>query len=343
MAAVTALACPYDIHTLNGDADGTPLMIHARSDSDANHLASWIAAHQEWISERLATHGALLFRGFEIGDAPAFERIARAVDAELKNEYLGTSPRNALTDYVFTASELPPYYPIPQHCEMSFIAHPPRRLFFCCLVPPVRGSGETPLADFRKVLHDLDPDVRQRFEQRGLRIVRNYSGPGGGGRACHGHRAREARRQASVRAPAGAVSPERRDLHRVRRLRVPVLPSSVAHRETGARHVWRFHPVRLSELSAPEPPLCQAGRRSRPGLPIDFLPVEAIETHSGAIQSDCSKENLQSFREDGGRVVRQKRTERCHHERDFGAAIGNQSARHSRRHRWRSAQVRSLQ
>jgi alpha-ketoglutarate-dependent taurine dioxygenase len=65
---------------------------------------------------------------------------------------------------------------------MSFVRHPPRHLFFACFVAPAKGSGETPLADFRKVLRDLAPEVRQRFEVRGIRIVRNYSGPAGGGR-----------------------------------------------------------------------------------------------------------------------------------------------------------------
>jgi len=182
MTAAPAIECPYDISTLNGEPEGVPLLIQARKDADPDNLRHWIAAHRDWIDERLLVHGAILFRGFNVGDAPAFERVVRSIDDQLQNEYLGTSPRNALTDYVFTASELPPFYPIPQHCEMSFIAQPPRRLFFCCLVPPAEGSGETPLADFRKVLRDLDPAVRQRFETRGLRIVRNYSGPSGGGR-----------------------------------------------------------------------------------------------------------------------------------------------------------------
>jgi alpha-ketoglutarate-dependent taurine dioxygenase len=69
-----------------------------------------------------------------------------------------------------------------QHCEMSFTAHPPRHVFFCCLLEPADGSGETPLTDFRKVLRDLDPLLVKRFEQKGLRIVRNYAGPEGGGR-----------------------------------------------------------------------------------------------------------------------------------------------------------------
>jgi alpha-ketoglutarate-dependent taurine dioxygenase len=65
---------------------------------------------------------------------------------------------------------------------MTFIAQPPRRVFFCCLVEPDAGGGETPLVDFRRVYRDLDPSVRRRFEQGGIRIVRNYSGPNGGGR-----------------------------------------------------------------------------------------------------------------------------------------------------------------
>ena len=72
-------------------------MIQARDDRDPARLCRFLAEHHDWALQRLAAHGALLFRGFDVADAPAFERVARAVDAELKNEYLGTSPRNALT------------------------------------------------------------------------------------------------------------------------------------------------------------------------------------------------------------------------------------------------------
>jgi hypothetical protein len=82
-----------------------------------------------------------------------------------------------VTDYVFNASELPCYYPIPQHIEMSFVARPPRTVFFSCLVEPTGPGGETPLVDFRAVLRDLDPSVRRRFERLGVRNVRNYDGP----------------------------------------------------------------------------------------------------------------------------------------------------------------------
>jgi alpha-ketoglutarate-dependent taurine dioxygenase len=182
MGAPLAAAAPFRAQPLAVHPDGLPLVVEPHDSRDPGQLAKALRAHADWVTDALTRHGAILFRGFDVGDAPAFERVARAIDDGLKNDYLGTSPRNALTGYVFTASELPSYYPIPQHCEMTFVANPPRRLFFCCLVEPAEGSGETPLTDFRKVLADLAPSLVERFERRGLRIVRNYSGPDGGGR-----------------------------------------------------------------------------------------------------------------------------------------------------------------
>lgn len=169
---MSELDVPYEV---DGDL---PLRIRPGSAGpDLNALCDWLEANVAWVQEKLTRHGALLFRGFEVDGPEDFERLSRAIDDGLQNDYLGTSPRDSLTDYVFNASELPDYFPIPQHCEMSFIARPPRRLFFCCLVEPAEGSGETPLCDFRKVWRDLDPEVRERFVSRGLRIVRNYAGP----------------------------------------------------------------------------------------------------------------------------------------------------------------------
>jgi alpha-ketoglutarate-dependent taurine dioxygenase len=54
----------------------------------------------------------------------------------------------------------------------------PRRIFFWCGTAPQAPGGETPLVDFGQVWQDLDAEVRERFERRGIRIIRNYSGPG---------------------------------------------------------------------------------------------------------------------------------------------------------------------
>jgi alpha-ketoglutarate-dependent taurine dioxygenase len=182
MEATKLAEAELPFNTSRGDPSGLPLVVEPAGRKAIESLCDWLCRNADWVQDRLTEHGAILFRGFDVRDAADFERVARAVDDDLKNEYLGTSPRSGLTDYVFSASELPSFYPIPQHCEMSFIAQPPRRVFFCCLVEPAPGGGETPLVDFRRVYRDLNPSVRQRFEEGGIRIVRNYSGPNGGSR-----------------------------------------------------------------------------------------------------------------------------------------------------------------
>src|SRR4051794_15159570 len=113
------------------DERGLPLVLEPERESSVDALVAGL--DRQSLLAQLRKHGALLFRGFEVRDAKAFERIALAIDPVLGREYLGTSPRNALTDYVFSASELPGWYPIPQHCEMTFLKKPPRRLYFACL------------------------------------------------------------------------------------------------------------------------------------------------------------------------------------------------------------------
>jgi alpha-ketoglutarate-dependent taurine dioxygenase len=170
--------------TSDAGAAGLPLYIEPESEKEraVPSVVSWLQSERELAVSKLEQHGALLLRGFDVRSPSEFEQVVRAIGADLKKDYLGTSPRNALTDYVFNASELPPFYPIPQHCEMTFIAQPPQRLFFSCLVAPQAPGGETPICDFRRVYRDLDPAVRERFTRLGVRNIRNYGGPNGRGR-----------------------------------------------------------------------------------------------------------------------------------------------------------------
>lgn len=166
-----------NVYPLRERGQDLPLVVEARSNRKVDNLVGWIEQNRERLTEQLTDHGALLFRGFDVEGPQDFEDVARMLEPGLQNEYLGTSPRENLTDYVFSASELPGYYPIPQHCEMTFVKEPPRRLFFCCLDQPDPGMGQTPLVDFREVYRQLDDAVLQRFIDRGIRIIRNYSGP----------------------------------------------------------------------------------------------------------------------------------------------------------------------
>lgn len=158
------------------DKNHLPLVAEPNGNKSKKALIEWVEANKEFIDKQLYKDGAILFRGFDIDTAQDFEDVAIRVDPDLKNNYLGTSPRNSVTKYVFSASELPGHYPIMQHCEMSFLPNPPRKLFFFCETAPEMG-GETPLVNFRKVYEQMDPEIRQEFESRGIKNIRNYNGP----------------------------------------------------------------------------------------------------------------------------------------------------------------------
>ncbi|MDV6237563.1 TauD/TfdA family dioxygenase [Leptospira ellisii] len=143
---------------------------------DKQYLIRWVKSNKRALTDDLKEYGAILFRGFDIRSPQDFEDVIINVDPNLKNNYLGTSPRNQVTKYAFTATELPPAYPIMQHAEMSFLDSPPRKLFFFCGLAPEK-FGETPITDLRKVLHEVPQTIRDKFENDKIRYSRVYDGP----------------------------------------------------------------------------------------------------------------------------------------------------------------------
>ncbi len=83
---------------------------------------------------------------------------------------------------VYTSTEYPPTQPISLHNEMSFAAAWPAQLLFACIVPASEG-GETPIADSRTILRELDPAIVEEFTARGVRYIRNLHGGNGFGRS----------------------------------------------------------------------------------------------------------------------------------------------------------------
>ena len=147
--------------------------------NQVNTLQQYIHQNHEKLEQALLEQGAILFRGFDVFKPQDFELLAKTFDSHLKNNYLGTSPRNIVagTEYVFSASELPNYYPIMQHCEMSFLPTCPRRIMFYCFVAPSFG-GETPISDFRAVAEQMNPRIKDDFQKKGIKVIRNYCAPG---------------------------------------------------------------------------------------------------------------------------------------------------------------------
>eukprot|EP00117_Sycon_ciliatum_P017221 scpid42881/ scgid16311/ Clavaminate synthase-like protein At3g21360 len=153
-----------------------PLTITPKGECSAEFLASWAHENESWLKQKTTEHGAIRFRGFAVTSAVEFEKAILNLDVEMSNKYRGTSPRvlEPGTTYIFSASEVPPFLPIPQHIEMSFLPSPPHWIFFCCLNAPTSKGGETSLCDFRRVYDDLNPEFKQRLYEKKVRYVRNY-------------------------------------------------------------------------------------------------------------------------------------------------------------------------
>lgn len=144
-------------------------------------LVAWAREARAEVQARLLEHGALLLRGFGVTTPAALQAVSQALDPSLSAYIEGNSPRTRLSGEVYTSTEYPAELPISLHNEMSYAHWWPRRLYFACAVAPGAG-GETPICDSRRVLAALPPDLRRRFEERGVRYTQNLATRRGLGR-----------------------------------------------------------------------------------------------------------------------------------------------------------------
>jgi hypothetical protein len=136
-------------------------------------LAEEMQSRHASYLDMLREHGALLFRGFDVADVAAFERFSSAVSARPLDYVYGSTPRTALSNRIFTATEYPANEEIPLHNENSYQSEWPLLIALCCLVPSTRG-GETPICDMRTVTAAIGTTLLDEFAERGVRYVRHY-------------------------------------------------------------------------------------------------------------------------------------------------------------------------
>jgi alpha-ketoglutarate-dependent taurine dioxygenase len=136
-------------------------------------LAIWARDQRDWVEQRLAQYGGILFRGFQIANAGALDRVTTALAGEPLVYRERSSPRQQVSGNVYTSTEHPADQTIFLHNENSYQHTWPQRVLFACATPADTG-GRTPIADTRRVFQRIDPAIRQRFVDRGVMYVRNY-------------------------------------------------------------------------------------------------------------------------------------------------------------------------
>ena len=158
-------------------------MLPASRFTASQTLAEWASNHRPEIDRHTHQFGVLLFRDFEIPDAKTFRDICAAIRPELRSYTGGDSPRTGVCDKVYTSTEYDSGLEVLLHNELSYAGWCPDRVFFGCLQPADAG-GETQIADGRAVYQALDPEVRTRFESRGVTYLQHLPdesfGPGPG-------------------------------------------------------------------------------------------------------------------------------------------------------------------
>lgn len=129
---------------------------------------------QPQLQQLLLERGALLFRGFPVTDASSFSDVIESLGlGEFVNYIGGDSPRDIVEKKIYTSTEAPPSFHIPLHQELSYIKNFPRHIyFFCEIAAPVGGA--TVIGDARRIYEAVDPDVRNRFQMKGLQYISRY-------------------------------------------------------------------------------------------------------------------------------------------------------------------------
>lgn len=137
-------------------------------------LLSWAESSRGFLETNLQKYGGILFRGFDVESPERFQDFIRSVAGEALEYKERSSPRSAVKGNIYTSTDYPPDQRIFFHNENSYAHTWPLKLFFFAYVTPETG-GETPIADVRKVLQRISPETRQKFENRDVLYVRNFS------------------------------------------------------------------------------------------------------------------------------------------------------------------------
>ncbi len=141
---------------------------------DGVDLVAWVAKHREVLEEKLQRDGGILFRGFDVSTVEKFEEVITASCGPALRYTERSSPRHEVKGNVYTSTDYPPAYRIFLHNENSYARTWPLKLLFCCITPAEEG-GETPIANTRRVYERIDPKIRNRFIQKKVMYVRNFS------------------------------------------------------------------------------------------------------------------------------------------------------------------------
>lgn len=166
----STVSCSF-IKPLASDADGLLVIQPQLKRFDT---LDWIKENTLAIENSLLKFGGILLRNFNVSSLSEFSSIAKTLCPNLLDYIHRSTPRTKLGGKIYTSTEYPKERSIPLHNENSYSSSWPHKIFFYSAIVASEG-GETPIADSRSVYKKIDPFIREKFEQKGILYVRNYT------------------------------------------------------------------------------------------------------------------------------------------------------------------------
>ena len=97
-----------------------PLPLVVTPAADRVDLGSWLQEHAAAATLTLERDGGLLFRGFEVDSPEVFQRIVVGFTPHVLEYTERSTPRQRVSDKVYTSTEYPADQAIPLHNENSY-------------------------------------------------------------------------------------------------------------------------------------------------------------------------------------------------------------------------------
>lgn len=152
----------------------TPVMLGF--EGGARDFVAYLSNNAREVKRKIAENGAILFRGFPVGNPWEYQYALKALGYDLyKSNQGGASPRRKVTDETFMSTEAPPHFIIGFHTEFCYQSIRPGMISFYCSETPSR-HGETPLFDCSAVLENLSHGLRAKLVKHGVVYRRFFSG-----------------------------------------------------------------------------------------------------------------------------------------------------------------------
>ncbi|OMP79228.1 class II aldolase/adducin family protein [[Flexibacter] sp. ATCC 35208] len=157
---------------MQGGTEHTKYAVLSCNDNNTT-LKDWLIANKPQVDKLYTTYGAVLFRGFKVGNEDDFQQVCQSFAGKLLDYTEPSTPRTKVNDKVYTSTEYPKERHIPLHNEHSYTDTWPGKIWFYSREAAVSG-GETPIADAALVYRLMPVALRDKFEQLGVSYVRTF-------------------------------------------------------------------------------------------------------------------------------------------------------------------------